>query len=103
MQALDDLIVQTEIFLQYSLHAKAVERLQKIASMFPGEEAHNPRLQNLYQMANWWPKTAVKPQPAQNPASGGAKVVEEKPTPPTGRTGSYNRRDAARPDENFGD
>jgi len=89
MQALDDLIVQTEIFLQYSLHAKAVERLQKIASMFPGEEAHNPRLQNLYQMANWWPKTAVKPQPAQNPASGGAKVVEEKPTPPTGRTGSY--------------
>jgi len=59
MQALDDLIVQTEIFLQYSLHAKAVERLQKIASMFPGEEAHNPRLQNLYQMANWWPKTAV--------------------------------------------
>src|SRR5882724_2847502 len=63
MQALDDLIVQTEIFLQYSLQAKAVERLQKIASMFPGEEARNPRLQNLYQTANWWPKSAVKPQP----------------------------------------
>jgi len=89
MQALDDLIVQTEIFLQYSLQAKAIERLQKIASMFPGEEAHNPRLQNLYQVANWWPKTAVKPQPPQKPAGGGAKVVEEKPTPPTGRTGSY--------------
>jgi len=88
MQALDDLIVQTEIFLQYSLQAKAIERLQKIASMFPGEEAHNPRLQNLYQTANWWPKTAVKPQPAPKPA-GGAPVIEEKPTPPTGRTGSY--------------
>ena len=88
MQALDDLIVQTEIFLQYSLQAKAIERLQKIASMFPGEEARNPRLQNLYQMANWWPKTAVKPQPAPKPA-GGAPVIEEKPTPPTGRTGSY--------------
>ncbi len=37
-QALDDLIVQTEIFLQYSLLGKAVERLQKIAAMFPGEE-----------------------------------------------------------------
>ncbi|HTB92147.1 MAG TPA: diguanylate cyclase [Candidatus Sulfotelmatobacter sp.] len=88
MQALDDLIVQTEIFLQYSLQAKAIERLQKIASMFPGEEARNPRLQNLYQVANWWPKTAVKPQPPPKPAGGGP-VIEEKPTPPTGRTGSY--------------
>src|SRR6266852_5296794 len=88
MQALDDLIVQTEIFLQYSLQVKAIERLQKIASMFPGEEAHNPRLQNLYQTANWWPKTAVKPQTAQKPV-GGAKVIEEKPTTPNGRTGSY--------------
>ena len=68
MQALDDLIVQTEIFLQYSLQAKAVERLQKIASMFPGEEARNPRLQNLYQTANWWPKNAAKPQPPPKPA-----------------------------------
>jgi len=88
MQALDDLIVQTEIFLQYSLQAKAVERLQKIASMFPGEEARNPRLQNLYQTANWWPKNAAKPQPPPKPA-GAAPVIEEKPTPPTGRTGSY--------------
>jgi len=87
-QALDDLIVQTEIFLQYSLQAKAVERLQKIASMFPGEEARNPRLQNLYQVANWFPKTAVTPQPAPKPAVG-VPVIEEKPTPPTGRTGSY--------------
>ena len=88
MQALDDLIVQTEIFLQYSLQAKAVERLQKIAAMFPGEEARIPRLQNLYQTANWWPKTAVKPEVPKKPA-GGAPVIEEKPTPPTGRTGSY--------------
>jgi diguanylate cyclase (GGDEF)-like protein len=88
MQALDDLIVQTEIFLQYSLQAKAVERLQKIASMFPGEEARNPRLQNLYQVANWFPKSAPKPQPAPKPPGGGP-VIEEKPTPPTGRTGSY--------------
>ncbi|HET6928811.1 MAG TPA: tetratricopeptide repeat protein [Candidatus Acidoferrum sp.] len=89
MQALDDLIVQTEIFLQYSLQSKAIERLQKIASMFPGEETRNPRLQNLYQVANWWPKTAVKPQPPPKPAGGGP-VIEEKPTPPTGRTGSYS-------------
>jgi diguanylate cyclase (GGDEF)-like protein len=59
-QALEDLIVQTEIFLQYSLQAKALERLEKIAAMFPGEEEKYPRLRNLYQTANWWPKGAPK-------------------------------------------
>ena len=55
LQALEDLIVQTEIFLQYSLQNKALERLQKISAMFPGEEERNARLSNLYQMANCWP------------------------------------------------
>jgi len=88
MQALDDLIVQTEIFLQYSLQAKAIERLQKIASMFPGEEERNARLQGLYQTANWWPKPKAK---AEAPKKVNAiPVVEAQPaTPPTGRTGSY--------------
>jgi diguanylate cyclase (GGDEF)-like protein len=86
IQALDDLIVQTEIFLQYSLQSKAVERLQKIASMFPGDEARNPRLQNLYQMANWWPPTVEKREP---PRVAAIPVEEPKPTPPTGRTGTY--------------
>jgi diguanylate cyclase (GGDEF)-like protein len=69
-QALEDLIVQTEIFLQYSLQAKALERLEKIAAMFPGEEEKYPRLRNLYQTANWWPKGAPKakaPEPAAAP------------------------------------
>jgi len=88
VQALDDLIVQTEIFLQYSLQSKAIERLQKIAAMFPGEEERNPRLQNLYQMANWWPKTEAKAEAPRKPAAT-APVPEEKSTPPTGRTGSY--------------
>jgi len=59
-QALEDLIVQTEIFLQYSLQSKAQERLQKIAAMFPGEEERNARLSNLYQTANWWPSGSSK-------------------------------------------
>src|SRR5689334_21178948 len=62
MQALEDLIVQTEIFLQYSLQSKALERLQKIAAMFPGEEGRNARLSSLYQTANWWPPGAQKTQ-----------------------------------------
>jgi len=62
-QALDDLLVQVEIFLQYSLQAKAIERLERIAELFPGAESTNERLQSLYQRANWWPKGAP-PQPA---------------------------------------
>jgi diguanylate cyclase (GGDEF)-like protein len=87
LQALEDLIVQTEIFLQYSLQSKAVERLQRIAAMFPGEEERNPRLQNLYQLANWFPKAPAKPE--QPPKVAAVPVVEAQPTPPTGRTGSY--------------
>lgn len=64
-QALEDLIVQVEIFLQYSLQSKAVERLERIAELFPGEEERNERLRSLYERANWWPKgIPVKPAPA---------------------------------------
>src|SRR5260370_21270231 len=89
-QAPEDLIVQTEIFLQYSLQAKALERLQKISIMFPVEEERNSRLQNLYQMANWWPPGAAKPkqEPAAAPAP--APVVEAQPAQITTRTGVYS-------------
>lgn len=75
MQALEDLIVQTEIFLQYSLQSKALERLQKIASMFPGEEARNARLSSLYQTANWWPPGAHKPRNEPAAKSGAAPAA----------------------------
>ncbi|PYT60415.1 MAG: hypothetical protein DMG46_07665 [Acidobacteria bacterium] len=77
LQALEDLIVQTEIFLQYSLHNKALERLQKIAAMFPG--------------ANWWPQGAPKPKttPAAVVAVP-ATPVEEAPSPITTKTGVYS-------------
>jgi diguanylate cyclase (GGDEF)-like protein len=66
-QALEDLSVQVEIFLQYSLQSKAVERLQRIAELFPGEEERNERLRSLYDRANWWPKGAP-PKPASRTA-----------------------------------
>src|SRR5436309_1238588 len=100
LQALEDLIVQTEIFLQYSLHNKALERLQRIAAMFPGEEERSARLANLYQMANWWPpgapKSKTEPVPVQpapaTPATPVAPVapVAEAPTPITMKTGVYS-------------
>jgi diguanylate cyclase (GGDEF)-like protein len=94
-QALEDLIVQTEIFLQYSLQSKALERLQRIAAMFPGEEENSARLANLYQLANWWPPGAAKPkaEPASAPASAAAPEPEpevaEAQAAITGKTGVY--------------
>jgi diguanylate cyclase (GGDEF)-like protein len=91
-QALEDLIVQTEIFLQYSLQNKALERLQKIATMFPGEEERNARLSNLYQLANWWPAGApkAKNEPVPVAAVPVAPVVETQPASITSKTGVYS-------------
>ena len=90
MQALEDLIVQTEIFLQYSLQNKALERLQKIAATFPREEERNTRLRNLYQTANWWPPGSSRPK-AEPPAP--VHHVEAVPESPgssiTQKTGVY--------------
>jgi len=71
-QTLEDLLVQAEIFIQYSLQSKAVERLQKIAELFPGEEDRNERLQGLFEAAHWWPKkdpSRSKPESRENAAS----------------------------------
>ncbi len=54
-QSLDDLLVQAEIFIQYSLQPKAIACLQKIAELYPNEEERNERLRNLYNQAGWWP------------------------------------------------
>lgn len=90
-QALEDLIVQTEIFLQYSLQAKALERLQKIAAQFPGEEDRNPRLQSLYQTANWWPKGAPKAKPQSGAPLGIAVQQPQEPAAPgSGKTGVFS-------------
>jgi diguanylate cyclase (GGDEF)-like protein len=95
MQALEDLIVQTEIFLQYSLQAKAMERLQKIAAMFPGEEERYPRLRNLYELANWWPEGAPKAKPAPPQAA----AAPPPPPPPVAQEQPRQEAFAASPNK----
>ncbi len=80
-QALDDLIVQVEIFLQYGLQSKAVERLEHIAEQFPGAGERNERLRAVYERANWWPKNeqhsaAAPPANAAPPAVSSASAAE---------------------------
>jgi GAF domain-containing protein len=45
---LEDLMLQAEIFLQYSMRSKAVERLERIQKLFPHEEETNDKLRQLY-------------------------------------------------------
>jgi diguanylate cyclase (GGDEF)-like protein len=75
-QALEDLIVQVEIFLQYSLQSKAVERLERIAQLFPAEEEKNERLRALYERANWWPAGSAN---GANGTQGGAAKAPPAP------------------------
>ncbi|MGA9882361.1 MAG: diguanylate cyclase [Candidatus Acidiferrales bacterium] len=93
--ALEDLIVQVEIFLQYSLQSKAVERLTRIADLFPGEEARNERLRALYERANWWPK-GPPPKAAPKAAAAPAAVPAAQEIPSSHITGAVDtHRDLA--------
>jgi diguanylate cyclase (GGDEF)-like protein len=74
-QTLEDLLVQAEIFVQYSLQSKAVERLQRIVELFPGEEENNERLQGLFEAAHWWPEGGGAPRRRAEPS----RAVFEEP------------------------
>jgi diguanylate cyclase (GGDEF)-like protein len=76
--ALQDLMLQAEILVQYGMRSKAVERLQRIKELFPHEEEHNQELQRLYISAGIEPRYAgALPTPAAQPA-----VVQTAAAPP---------------------
>src|SRR5262249_25581045 len=60
---LEDFILQAEIYLQYSMRSKAVERLERVQKLFPGEEAKNEKLRELYVLAGLLPTVAVPARP----------------------------------------
>jgi diguanylate cyclase (GGDEF)-like protein len=76
--ALQDLMLQAEILVQYGMRAKALERLQRIQQLFPHEEERNPALQQLYLSAGLIPHypgsepPLVAPAPAPVPAAAAA-------------------------------
>ncbi|HEY1464606.1 MAG TPA: tetratricopeptide repeat protein [Terriglobales bacterium] len=77
--ALQDLILQAEILVQYGMRSKAIERLQRIQELFPGEEEKNQDLQRLYLSAGLNPKTssaASAPKPAAVAATPTASANE---------------------------
>ncbi|MFZ0286660.1 MAG: diguanylate cyclase [Terriglobales bacterium] len=66
--ALQDLMLQAEILVQYGMRAKALERLQRIQQLFPHEEERNPALQQLYLSAGLIPHYPGSEPPAVAPA-----------------------------------
>jgi diguanylate cyclase (GGDEF)-like protein len=56
--ALQDLMLQAEILVQYGMRTKAVERLQRIQELFPREEERNQDLRQLYMTAGLIPHYA---------------------------------------------
>ncbi len=53
---LEDLMLQAEIFLQYSMKPKAMDRIQRLHRLFPREEEKNDKLRHLYAKAGFSPK-----------------------------------------------
>jgi diguanylate cyclase (GGDEF)-like protein len=97
-QTLEDLLVQAEIFVQYSLRSKAIERLQRIVELFPGEAERNERLRGLFEGAHWWPEASAT---ARRPAENRPVTVEEPPKPaapaaPSGPFAPETLRDLAK-------
>jgi diguanylate cyclase (GGDEF)-like protein len=52
---LEDFILQAEIYLQYGMRSKALERLERVSKLFPREEQKNEKLRHLYIAAGFTP------------------------------------------------
>lgn len=80
--ALQDLMLQAEILVQYGMRSKAIERLQRIQELFPREEQHNEDLQRLYIAAGMTPQRANTAAPAPVPQSNPTPTVSKPDLPP---------------------
>ena len=78
---LEDLVLQAEIFLQYSMRSKAVERLERIAKLFPYEEERNEKLRQLFNNAGFTPNYKGVPRPAALSAAAAVPAAPAAPTP----------------------
>ena len=96
--ALQDLMLQAEILVQYGMRSKAVERLQRIQELFPREEERNEDLQRLYISAGMTPRYAgtvpaphVPPPPAPIPAPVAPAPVPAAPSTDQADVSSFTR------------
>jgi len=78
---LEDVLLQAEIYLQYGMRSKAVERLERVRRLFPEEEGRNDKVRQLLMNAGITPRAATTPAAApsasamQTTAHDGAAVT----------------------------
>ncbi len=81
--ALQDLMLQAEILVQYGMRSKAIERLQRIQELFPREEERNQDLQQLYLAAGMTPHHAdAEPRPSAQAGKAAPAPAPARPAPP---------------------
>src|SRR5208337_2810989 len=89
--ALQDLMLQAEILVQYGMRSKAIERLQRIQELFPREEERNPELQKLYIAAG------IEPQYAKSATSAASATPANSATAGTPVPSATTQGDSAAP------
>lgn len=78
---LEDFILQAEIYLQYGMKSKALERLERVSKLFPREEQKNEKLRHLYISAGFTPVYEVAGAVAKSAAPAADKPSA--PPPPS--------------------
>ena len=79
--ALQDLMLQAEILVQYGMRTKAIERLQRIQELFPREEQRNEDLQRLYIAAGMSPHRGETSAKEATPAAATKSSSTPSPSP----------------------
>src|ERR1051326_5603529 len=79
---LEDFILQAEIYLQYGMRSKALERLERVSKLFPREEQKNEKLRHLYISAGFTPAYEVASAVAKATAPAPAAAAEKHAAPP---------------------
>jgi diguanylate cyclase (GGDEF)-like protein len=90
---LEDFILQAEIYLQYGMRSKALERLERVSKLFPREEQKNEKLRHLYISAGFTPvyevAAAVAKAAATPPAASAAPEEKSTSSVPSSSTSRY--------------
>ena len=80
---LEDLMLQAEIYLQYAMKVKALERVVRINKLFPREELKNEKLRRFFSEAGFEPKYAEEEDLAESPGDApNGLVAARSPAPP---------------------
>jgi diguanylate cyclase (GGDEF)-like protein len=91
---LEDFILQAEIYLQYGMRSKALERLERVSKLFPREEQKNEKLRHLYISAGFTPVyQAAEAARAAAPEPSPKEKAPAAPPPPSPATYEENAVD----------